>query len=101
MRFRKERNEMGLDLIIICAGILLAILYRNRDQVTGAVRLPGWLWKGIGIFLLIMLLRHLKDVVKFTSNEADQWWPIIYHNAVKLAEILRNFIKSLIGVTHN
>jgi len=89
--------NLSIDMVVVVAGVILAILYRNRDKVTGAVRLPSWIWKGIGIFLILMLLRNVPDVVKFFTSEADQWWIIIYDNAVKWAAGLRHFFKIMTG----
>lgn len=78
----------NMEIAVIIGGIVLGILYRNRDVQTGAVRLPAWVWNVIGVFLLIMVIRHSKDVIAFVFHEADIWWPKILSTAKDLSASL-------------
>jgi hypothetical protein len=85
------------DYVILIAGIILVVIYRNRDMQTGAVRLPPWAWKLMGAFLLFTFLRHLQEVIHFTISESDKWWPLIKATAHDFSEQLRHLFQVMRG----
>lgn len=78
-------------LIIVLVG-LIAWMYKSRNA-EGKIQFPSWLTKAIGLFLIIVLVRNLKDVLTFVFHEADAWWPLVKQNAHQLAEGLRHLIE--------
>ncbi|MGC5327010.1 hypothetical protein [Brevibacillus sp. SYSU BS000544] len=81
------------DYFLLILGVVLMVLYRNRDVQTGSMRLPPWAWKAICAFLIFMALRNIKDVISFFTIESDQWFPIIKSTAHDLSEQLRHLFK--------
>lgn len=77
------------DYVIMAIGIVVVVLYRNRDRQSGNLRLPAWGWNLVGIFLFYMFLRNANETLKFVNSESDQWWPIIKETAHELSEQLR------------
>lgn len=83
---------MGLIVVIICI-----VLWISHKRGEGGFKIPSWLFKGIGIFLIFVLLQNIKDVYVFLTTESSSWWPLVQENAAKFSASLREFIRTLTG----
>ncbi|MEK3868053.1 MULTISPECIES: hypothetical protein [Paenibacillus] len=77
--------------LVLIIGIVFWGLYKYGDKF----KVPSLLWKAIGVFLLIMLVRNISDVYDLVVVQADQWWPIVKENANDLANGLLGFFKHM------
>jgi hypothetical protein len=84
-------------VVVIGLGVGVAWIYRNRDPETGRIHIPNGLWKGVGIFIGLMVVRHFPDVFSMVAYESDAWWPIVKKHALKMATGLRQLVQSMMG----
>jgi hypothetical protein len=83
---------MAENVLMVALLVFLGWLWRNHNRQTGQVTLPGWLWKVVGAFLLLMLIRHASEAYSFVSGESDNWWPLVKKNAASLLAGFRHLI---------
>lgn len=79
-----------MNLTVVIIGIVLWIMYKK-----GSGSLPSWLFKAIGIFLLIMLVRNMSAAYQFIFDESDNWWPLIKENAANFSKGLRELLQTM------
>lgn len=84
---------------IVLVGFFLFVgwLWRHRNKETGDVSIPPWLWRVIGAFLAVMLVRHLSEALSFVSTETDNWFPLVMKSASKIMADFRHFFIRISG----
>lgn len=80
-----------MNMLVVVIGLGLLLLHRYRDRFV----MPKWVWTGIGLFLLFMLLRNSSEVYSIVSEQSDAWWPVVEDIATKLSDGLRDMINHL------
>lgn len=81
-----------MNLTVVIIGIVLWIMYKK-----GSGALPSWLFKAIGIFLLIMLVRNMSAAFHFVFDESDNWWPLVKENAAHFSKGLRDLLQAMMN----
>lgn len=73
-------------------------MYRSSGSNGEKKSMPSWLWKAIGVFLIIMLVRNLTDAYHFVFKESDSWWPIVKENAQNISKGLRDLLDTMMNM---
>jgi len=83
--------------LALVVAIIAIVLWVSHNKTSTSSIIPSWLFKGIGIFLLIMFLYNLTDAINFLKTESVSWWPIIRQGGTNFSEYLRDVIKTATG----
>ncbi|WP_338709266.1 hypothetical protein [Paenibacillus amylolyticus] len=86
---------MGMVIVVIAIVLWISHKKTGNVGVNGAAgsgfKLPDWLFKGIGIFLLIMLILNVSEVWIFVKSESNNWWPLVKESGHNFSKQLREF----------
>lgn len=92
---------VNLGLVVVIIGIVLWLSHSRSAATSGntgsGFKIPTWLFKGIGIFLLVMLVLNASDFIAVIKTESRNWWPIVKENAQNMSTWLREFFGSAGG----
>lgn len=87
-----------MPTIVLIIGICFWLLYKFGGE---RKEIHPWIWKGVGLFLLFVVIQNLSEFYQFIIKESDAWWPLIKENAHRLADGIRNLITVIMKGNEN
>lgn len=90
-----------MAIVVVIIGIVLWLSHSKTGTAPGSAgggfKIPSWLFKGIGIFLIVMLISNISDLISVVRTEGNSWWPIIKENGQNISKWLRELVGNVTG----